>query len=157
VQAAARLPGVKRIALFGSLATPEPMPNDADVLVTVTDAMDLAPLAKAARKLNGHTLQRNRGGDVFLADERHHHVGRTCPWKECGPGIRQSCDALHCGRRKYLHDDLRTIQLDDALVQAPPIDLWPAVLARVPVPADVEQLLLEPLRAPSPCPPAAGG
>ena len=149
VRSASRLAGVKRIALIGSLATPEPSPKDIDLLVTVTDDMDLAPLAKAARQLSGRAMQtgRSRGGDVFLAGLSGNYLGRTCPWKECGPGIRQSCDALHCGQRHYLHDDLRTITLEPALIQAPPIELWPEVVARVEVPADVEELLLKPIRA----------
>lgn len=149
VQTAARLPGVKRIALIGSLATPQPSPKDVDLLVTVTDDMDLAPLAKAARQLNGRAMQtgRSRGGEVFLADVAGNYLGRTCPWKECGPGIRQSCDALHCGQRHYLHDDLRAIQLQSTLIQAPPIELLPAVVPRVEVPADVEEILLKPIRA----------
>jgi hypothetical protein len=149
VQSASRLSGVERIALIGSLTTPEPSPKDVDLLVTVTDNMDLAPLAKAARQLNGRAMQtgRSRGGDVFLADVSGNYLGRACLWKECGPGIRQSCDALHCGQRHYLHDDLRAITLDSALIQAPPIELWPAVMARVEVPADVEEVLLKPIRA----------
>jgi len=149
VRSAAGLAGVKRIALIGSLTTPEPSPKDADVLVTVTDDMDLTPLAKAARQFNGRAMQtgRSRGGDVFLADVAGNYLGRTCPWKECGPGIRLSCDALHCGQRLYLHDDLRCITLQPALIQAPPIELWPAVVPRVEVLADVEQVLLEPIRA----------
>jgi hypothetical protein len=149
VQTASRLAGVKRIALIGSLTTTEPSPKDVDLLVTVTDDMDLAPLAKAARQFNGRAMQtgRSRGGDVFLADVAGNYLGRTCPWKECGPGIRTSCDALHCGQRHYLHDDLRCIKLQPALIQAPPIELWPVVAARVEVPADVEGFLLKPIRA----------
>jgi hypothetical protein len=56
------------------------------------------------------------------------------------------CDALHCGRRPYLHDDLATIQLSAALVAEPPLELWPHVAARVPIPDDVERELLLPLR-----------
>jgi hypothetical protein len=149
VQSASRLPGVERIALIGSLATPEPAPKDVDLLVSVTDNMDLAPLAKAARQLNGRAMQtgQSRAGDVFLADVNGKYLGRACLWKECGPGIRQSCDALHCGQRHYLHDDLRAITLDTAVIQAPPIELWPAIVARVEVPADVEEILLIPVRA----------
>lgn len=145
-QAASRLPGVTRIALIGSLATQEPDPKDADLLVTVTADTDLAPLATLGRKLQGHAQSFARGGDVFLADQRGHYLGRTCPWKRCGPGIRMSCDALHCGRRPYLHDDLEAVHLPQDLIAAPPIELWPQVVARVPVPADVEQILLLPLR-----------
>jgi hypothetical protein len=149
VQSASRIAGVKRIALIGSLTTPEPSPKDADLLVTVTDDMDLAPLAKAARQLNGRAMQTgsSRGGDVFLADVSGNYLGRTCLWRECGPGIRRSCDALHCGQRHYLHDDLRAIALESALIQAPPIELWPAVAARVEVPADVEEALVKPIQA----------
>lgn len=57
-----------------------------------------------------------------------------------------SCDALHCGFRPYLHDDLRAIRLPKALVAQPPIELWPQAVTRVPPPADVEALLLAPLR-----------
>ena len=146
VRAASRLQGVTRIALIGSLTTEEPDPKDADLLVTVTDDMDLAPLARLGRKLQGHTQSFARGGEVFLADPRGNYLGRTCSWKRCGPGIRISCDALNCGWRSYLHDDLETICLDRSLVLAPPIELWPQIVTRVPVSQDVEQELLLPLR-----------
>ena len=45
----ANLPGVLRIALVGSLTTPKPLPKDADVLVTIEDGLDLAPLAAKGR------------------------------------------------------------------------------------------------------------
>ena len=147
-QSASRLAGVERIDLLGSLTTPEPNPEDADLLVTVADNMDLAPLAKAARQLSARASQTgsSRCADVFLADPSGKYLGRTCPWKECGPGIRLSCDALHCGQRHFLHDDLRAITLQPALIQAPPVELWPGVVTRVPVPDDVEGCLLKPLR-----------
>lgn len=146
VRAASRLRGVTRIALIGSLTTEEPDPKDVDLLVTVTDDVDLAPLARLGRKLQGHAQSFARGGEVFLADPRGNYLGRTCPWKRCSPGIRISCDALHCGRRPYLHDDLETISLDGSLILAPRIELWPQIVARVPVPTDMEQALLLPLR-----------
>jgi hypothetical protein len=145
-QAASRVSGVTRIALIGSLATDKPDPKDADVLVTVADDADLTLLAAHARKLLGHAQSRNRGGEVFLANLRGAYLGRTCPWKECRPGVRMSCDALHCGQRPYLHDDLRAIRLPRALIAAPPIQLWPQIVARVAPPEDVEALLLAPLR-----------
>lgn len=148
VRAASRLPGVLRIALIGSLVTDEPDPKDIDMLVTVTDETDLAPLAKLGRKLQGHAQALNRGGEVFLADSQGNYLGRTCPWKRCGPGIRASCDALHCGRRHYLHDDLETIRLSKDLIAAPPLELWPEVVARVPIPEDVEKALIVPLGDP---------
>jgi hypothetical protein len=146
VHAASQLPGVVRIALIGSLTTDKPDPKDADVLVTVTDDADLTPLAKLGRKLQGHAQSFNRGGEVFLADPRGNYLGRTCPWKRCGPGIRERCDALHCGRRPYLHDDLETIHLPQDLIAAAPIELWPEIIARTPIPQDVGQGLIAPLR-----------
>jgi predicted nucleotidyltransferase len=146
VRVASRLAGVTRIALIGSLTTEEPDPKDADLLVTVTDDTDLVPLATLGRKLQGHAQSFARGGEVFLADPEGHYLGRTCPWTRCGPGIRSSCDALHCGRRLHLHDDLETVRLGESLIFAPPIELWPQVMARVLVPEDVEQGVLRPLR-----------
>ena len=146
-RAASKLDGIARVALIGSLTTGKPTPNDVDVLVTVTDETDLAPLATLGRKLSGHCQSMgNYGADIFLANPQGRYLGRTCPWKQCGPGIRISCDAEHCGRRPYLHDDLRDIRLTKTLIAAPPIELWPAIVARVPVPEDVEQELLLPLR-----------
>jgi hypothetical protein len=41
-----------------------------------------------------------------------------------------------------LHDDLATVKLDKHLIAAPPLELWPQVVARVPVPQDAEQGLI---------------
>jgi hypothetical protein len=141
VRSAAELPGVRRIALIGSITTGRSSPKDVDLLVYVTDDLNLTALAGLGRRLKGRLLSHSRGADVFLADERGRYIGRTCSWKVCGPGIRASCDALHCGRRPYLHDDLKTVRLADALTAAPPLELWPAVVRTCTVPADVEGLL----------------
>jgi hypothetical protein len=146
VLAAGQLPGITRIALIGSLTTAKADPKDADLLVTVTDNADLTRLATLGRKLSGHAQSFGRGGEVFLADERNNYLGRTCSWKRCGPGIRASCDALHCGRREYLHDDLKAIRLAQSLIAEPPLELWPEVVARVPVPDDVTEIVLQPLQ-----------
>ena len=146
VRAARQLPGVERIALLGSLTTAKPEPKDADLLVTVANDAELAPLATLARKLQGHTQGLNRGGEVFLADPEDHYLGRICPWKRCAPGVRTSCDALHCGRRPYLHDDLDAVRLAPELVAAPPIVLWPIIRASVRIPPDIEDGLLRPLK-----------
>ncbi len=105
-------------------------------------------MAALGRKLQGHTQSLNRGGEVFLADPQGNYLGRICPWKQCEPGIRMSCDALNCGRRQYLHDDLKVIRLAESVVAAPPIELWPQVVARLPLPEDVEQGLIAPMREP---------
>ena len=106
------LGGVRRIALLNSIVTAKPDPKDVDVLVVVADDADLAPLATCARRLQGHAQSFNRGADVFLVDERGTYIGRTCRWKDCLPGVRQSCDALHCGRRPYLHGRSRCDSLE---------------------------------------------
>ena len=141
VRAAAQLSGVRRIAFVGSILSHRQRPKDIDLLVYVADDADLVPLASTARRLQGRLQSQNRGADVFLADEQHRYLGRTCSWKLCQPGIRASCDALHCGRRPHLHDDLATIRLPDSLIAAPPLDLWPTVVRRCQVPADVETLV----------------
>ncbi len=137
VEAAIGVPGVERIALIGSLTTEKPDPKDADVLVWVADDADLAPLAREGRKLQGRAQSLNHGGEVFLSDTNGKYIGRICPWKECALGKRVRCDALNCGKRQYLHDDLKTVKLSDNLIANPPIDIWPEYTARVQVPKDV--------------------
>jgi hypothetical protein len=146
VKYASRCEGVRRVALVGSLARQKADPKDADVLVVVEDHLDLAPLAAAGRRLKGRAQSRNKGADIFLADPHGAYIGRTCHWRECGPGIRASCDARNCGRRPFLHDDLDDVTLDAALITAPPLDLWPNVVCRVELPRDVELELVNPMR-----------
>jgi hypothetical protein len=141
VCAVAPIVGVRRVALIGSIMTSKPTPKDVDLLVTVTDDADLVPLARCARQLQGRLQGLNHWADVFLADERGRYLGRTCTWRECRPGIRASCDALHCGRRPHLHDDLGDVRLNQTLIASPPVEIWPVVIRRKAVPADVEALL----------------
>jgi predicted nucleotidyltransferase len=61
VRAARSTPGVLRIALLGSLATDKPVPKDADVLVTIDPAIDLGPLARLGRRLQGTAQTVNLG------------------------------------------------------------------------------------------------
>jgi hypothetical protein len=141
VRAASLVPGVRRIALIGSITTTKPDPKDIDLLVTVTDDADLAPLALCSRRLQGRAQGLNRGADVFLVDERGQYLGRTCRWRECRPGLRTACDALHCGRRPHLHDDLDAVHLTLDTIETPSAQLWPTIERRGPLPADVERLL----------------
>ncbi|MBC8871574.1 MAG: hypothetical protein H8E44_19285 [Planctomycetes bacterium] len=145
VRFARDLPGVARIAMIGSLTTEKEFPKDIDMLVTVTDDCELAPLAKLGRQISGHMQTHQAGADVFLADENGNYLGRTCPWKECGPGIRVSCDALHCGARHYLHDDFEAIRLDRHVITSPPLVLWPEAVAGDDLPQDVRSELIEQL------------
>jgi hypothetical protein len=144
--AAAGLPGVGRIALLGSLATSKISPKDADVLVTVAADSRLDRLAKAGRALKGYAQARNSGADIFLADPTGQYIGRICHWRECRPGMRLACQAQRCGHREFLSDDLQVVNLPSTLVAAPPIEIWPVVVRRVATPADVEQILLQPLQ-----------
>jgi hypothetical protein len=88
-----------------------------------------------------HAQSFNRGADVFLADERGNYIGRTCRWKDCRPGIRQSCDARHCGRRAHLHDDLDAMTLSVSVVAAPPVTLSPEIERRGQLPPDLEEFV----------------
>lgn len=148
--AALKLRGVSRVSLVGSLATPKVTPKDADVLVSVASDCELERLAKAGRALKGYAQTRNSGADIFLASPDGRYIGRTCGWRECWPGIRVACRALHCGEVPFLNDDLQVVSLAPTLIAAPPIDLWPQIVRRIDVPADVEQWLLAPLTAERP-------
>ena len=95
VSAAAKLSGIRRIALLGSITTDKQNPKDIDFLVVVDDDLYLEPLVRLGRKIKGRAQQLNRGADIFLADVQGRYIGRRCSWKRCGPGIRRSCDALN--------------------------------------------------------------
>jgi hypothetical protein len=105
VRAARSTPGVLRIALLGSLATDQPVPKNADVLVAIDPAIDLGPLARLGRRLQGTAQTVNLEADVFLADAAGRYTGRVCHYRECRPGV--ACRALSCGLRQRLNDDLQ--------------------------------------------------
>ncbi len=143
VVTARQIPGVQSLALLGSIVSERMNPKDVDLLVVISDDADLAALAACARRLQGRTQSFNRGADVFLVDEHGTYLGRTCHWKDCRPGVRASCDALHCGRRPYLHDDLKTVELSQETILARPVTLWPRLERRRPLPADVQDFLAQ--------------
>jgi hypothetical protein len=145
------LPGVRRVAMVGSLLTDKADPKDIDFLVTVEDSADLAPLAAAGRKLKGRTQSRNTGADIFLANPEGAYLGRICHWRECRPGIRAACDARHCGARHYLHDDLDDLSLPREIVEAPPLELWPEIIPRVAFPSDLTVHLIQKLEQDRSC------
>ena len=145
VRFARNIEGVRRIALIGSLATDKEFPKDIDLLVTISEACDLGPLAKLARQLRGHLNSEQAGADVFLASEDGDYLGRICLWRDCGPGLHASCDALHCGRRPFLHDDFDSVRLKKNLLADPPVRLWPTPAAKQEVAADVHQHLIQQL------------
>lgn len=137
--------GVSRIALLGSLTTNKKLPKDADLLVTISGDIDLAPLARAGRRLQGFAQSLNLGADIFLSDENGAYLGRICHYRECRP--RVLCRALSCGQRQHLSDDLQIITLPPVLIDTPPVELWPRDIRRVELPVDVENMLLGKLEA----------
>lgn len=138
------LRGVERIALLGSLVTDKARPKDADVLVTITEDVDFSHLARLGRRLKGEAQGINSGADVFLADPAGAYLGRVCHYRECHP--RVLCHARHCGARPHLNDDLDEVTLPPEVISTPPLVLHPVVAIAVAIPADVETLLLTPLR-----------
>jgi hypothetical protein len=76
VRSARSTPGVLRIALLGSLATDKPVPKDADVLVSIDADIDLDPLARLGRRLQGTAQAINLGADILLADARERSAHR---------------------------------------------------------------------------------
>jgi hypothetical protein len=135
------MPGIRRIAIIGSLVSTQSDPKDADILITIDDDADLTTLATAARKLKGAAQTKNKGADVFLVNLSGLYIGRICHWRECGTGIRATCDARHCGQRHFLHDDLGDINLDPRLVLEPPVDVWPTIIYRAAVASDLSHCI----------------
>lgn len=66
VRAAQNCAGILRIALLGSLTTTKSIPKDADVLVTIDGAIELAELARAGRRLQGSAQTINLGAASFF-------------------------------------------------------------------------------------------
>ncbi|HKO99509.1 MAG TPA: hypothetical protein VJU86_21085 [Pyrinomonadaceae bacterium] len=139
VQRAARLEGVRRIGLVGSILTNKQNPKDIDFLLTVDDEVDLEPLARLGRKVKGAAQQINHGADIFLRNAEGMYIGRTCHWRECGWG-RVRCDALNCGKRLYLHDDLNAVALSEETMLSS-MELWPKLEHREGLPTDLGNVI----------------
>ncbi len=138
---AANVRGVKQNAFIGSITTPEPHPKDIDLVVTIGEDVDMEALAKAGRQLKGGAQALSSGADIFLADEEHNYLGRTCSWNICEPGIRLACKAQTCGRVQFLYDDLQIIQLPSKLISNPPLIVFPQIEATASLPADLRDAL----------------
>lgn len=147
IRAARALPGIERITLIGSLATDKARPKDADVLVLIAEPINLASLAKLCRRFQGRAQGINSTADVFLTNIEGQYIGRVCHYRECHP--RVLCRARHCGAQPHLNDDLDVVMLSPELVAVLGIIVYPIVASIGDVPADVEALLLAPLRSES--------
>jgi hypothetical protein len=55
----------------------------------------------------------------------------------------QPAEHSTAANRQHLNDDLQIVTLSPSLISAPPIDLWPRIIRRGTVPADIEALLAE--------------
>jgi hypothetical protein len=97
VRAARSTPGVLRIALLGSLATEKPVPKDADVLVTIDAPMDLDPLARLGRRLQGTAQTINLGADIFLADAAGRYWAASVTTARATHASRVERSAAACG------------------------------------------------------------
>lgn len=140
-----KIEGVGRISIIGSLISSKVKPKDVDLLITISDDLDLTHLAKISRRLQGKSGGLTGGADIFLANKDNEYLGRICIWKDCRPGVRMSCDAENCGRRKYLHDDLGVIKISREVVERPPLILYPNLVRNTSVPEDVEERLIKKL------------
>jgi predicted nucleotidyltransferase len=142
VRSISKVEGVRKISILGSITTEKLKPKDIDFLVMIEDSAELEPVARLGRKLKGRTGSEGSGADIFLTDTIGNYIGRTCSWKECRRGARMSCDALNCGRRQYLHDDLHAVTLSqDSIAGA--LQLWPTVEERIGLPEDLETVVEE--------------
>jgi len=135
---------VARICLIGSIVTTKNNPNCVDLLITVSDEVSLEQLATASRSLMGRVGGFNRGAEIFLCRPNGEYLGRICPWKKCQPGVRMACKADSCGHRQYLYDDLSVATLDAELIREPPLTLWPEPDAKIKVPMDLFEHLVDP-------------
>ena len=140
ISAAAKVRGVVRIAVVGSLTTEKISPKDADVLVSLQNGADLESLSGLGRKLKGAAQTRNLGADIFLADQAGHYIGRTCPFKECHP--RSACAGKSCGAGNWICDDFEVVRLSDELIAEPPLEVWPQVVVRASLPSDAREILI---------------
>lgn len=144
IRAARELDGVTRIAFVGSILTDKPDPKDIDLLVTITDTVDVRTLARLGRRLKGTAQTRNHGADIFLASPNHRYLGRTCSYRECHP--RSACQGTRCDGG-FVNTDLHIVELATTLVARPGLIVWPRFEAHVPPPADVEDALRQGLGA----------
>jgi len=135
----AKIEGVKRIALIGSICTAKKDPKDIDIMVTIRPELDVKPLARLGTRLSGRASQFGGSAELFLA-EGTQYLGRTCKYRD--PFPRASCRPLRCYRdRPFLCYTNNNFVLTQELVTAPPLILWPEIIRNSKLPDDLEVLL----------------
>ena len=119
----ADVPAVKRVALFGSVASTPRIesdrrrrgrfhePKDVDLAVWLDGEVDLNRLRVLSARAVSQLWEQNEIGvahhqvDVFLLDAKGKYLGRLCHFNQC-PKHKPECRAEGCGRIPFLrqHD-----------------------------------------------------
>jgi len=124
--------------------------RDLDLLVTVKPGSSIKALGKLKRKLQGKISRGSMGSDVFIA-EGGRYIGRACQYRE--PWPRADCMArkLHCADgREFLCDTSADFSLDEAVIDNPPVILWPEVKKNTEIPATLSAFVAYSSSAESP-------
>jgi hypothetical protein len=123
-EAFAGVPSVRRVALFGSVASPPRIesagrrrgylhdPKDVDLAVWLDDVSDLDRLRKIAAGALSRLWDDEDVGvahhqvDIFLIDASGRYAGRLCRFNQC-PKHKPECRATNCGKIAFLrqHDE----------------------------------------------------
>jgi len=92
------------IAIIGSVASPDPYPNDLDLVIIIRNLEEITTIAKYARQMSRHY----HGWEVFLFDENVSLIGRICYRRKC-PGQSVDCSVPGCGQPPHLkvHSDFK--------------------------------------------------
>ncbi len=122
-EAFARVPTVRRVVLFGSVASPPRPesgrrrrghlhePKDVDLAVWLDDVVDLDSLRKLSAQALNRLWHDTEAGvahhqvDIFFLDATGKYLGRLCHFNQC-PKHKPQCRADGCGKVPFLqqHD-----------------------------------------------------
>lgn len=137
-----RKQGVLRVAIVREITQPVKEPEILCLLVTISEEAPIRPIADIGRKLAGRMLSMPRaaGSDLFLANEQHEYLGRTCLYRECHPRVR--CEGNQCNG-SYICNDFHVFTLEKEVIQSPPVEVFPRVVIRDRIPNDLRRALEE--------------
>lgn len=137
-----RKEGVRRVAIVREITQPVKKPHILCLLVTIGEEAPVKPIADVGRKLTGRMLSmpESVGSDVFLANEQHEYLGRTCNYRECHP--RAACRGGQC-YGTYICNDFHIFTLEKEVIESPPVEVFPRVVIRDRIPDDLRQALEE--------------
>ena len=137
-----RQKGVQRIAIVREITKPIREPEILCLLVTIDEEAPIKPIADIGRKLKGRmvSMPNAAGADVFLANEAHEYLGRTCSYRECHP--RVACEGSQC-YGTYIANDFHVFTPGPEVIQSPPVEVYPQVVIRERIPDDLRRALEE--------------